>query len=100
MEIIKGRREHVQHEKKTDFWTNAVDVRVFVHLQELRVDLELGDRPALLGGGLSPLLDASEQVVDGSGNDTELVVSDVDVEARPHGVRLTRTRLDKEQKSS
>lgn len=86
--------------KKTDLWTNHVDVRVFVHLQELRVDLELGDRPALLGGGLSPLLNPSEQVVDGSGNDTELVVSDVDVEACPHGVCLPRTRLDKEQKGS
>lgn len=67
---------------------------VFLHLQELRVDLELRHRLALLGGGLSALLDPPEQVVDGAGNDTRLVLSDVDVEARSHGVRLPRTCLD------
>lgn len=59
------------------------------YLQELRVDLELGDGPALLGGCLSALLHPPEQVVDGARNDALLVVSDVDVEAGSHGVRLT-----------
>lgn len=66
---------------------------VLLHLQELCVDLELGNRPALLGGSLSALLDPSEQVVDGTRNDTQLVLLDADVEAGSHGVRLSRTRL-------
>ena len=71
-----------------------MSVCVFVHLQELCVDLELRHRLALLGGTLYALLDPPEQVVDGAGNDTELFLSDVDVEAGSHGVGLPRTRLD------
>lgn len=77
----------------------CVCVCVFLHLQELCVDLELGNRPALLGGSLSALLDASEQVVDGAGNDTQLVLSDVDIEAGSHGVRLPRPCLDVGEKT-
>lgn len=72
---------------------------MFLHLQELCVDLELRNWPALLSGSLSALLNASKQVVDGPGNDTQLVLSDVDVEAGSHGVGLPRTRLDKGQKT-
>lgn len=61
---------------------------VFLHLQELCVDLELRDRPALLGGGLSALLDPPEQVVDSPGNDTRLILTDVNIEASSHGVGL------------
>lgn len=68
-----------------------------LHLQELRVDLELGHRPALLGGRLPPFLDAPEQVVDSAGDDPELVSSDVHVEARAHGVSLPGTRLNKDE---
>lgn len=70
------------------------------YLEELGVDLKLGYRPSLLLSGLSALLDALEEVVDGSRNDTQLVVYDVDVKARPHGVGLPRTRLDGEEKMS
>lgn len=86
--------------KLSNFWSASVCVRVFLHLQELCVDLELRNRPALLGGSLSALLDPSEQVVDGPGNDTQLVLSDVDVEAGSHGVGLPRTRLDTGEKTS
>ncbi len=72
---------------------------VLTHLQELCVDLELWNRPALLRGGLSALLDPTEQVVDGPGNDTQLVLPDVDIEARSHGVGLPRTRLDEGEKT-
>lgn len=72
---------------------------VFPHLQELCIDLELRNRPALLCGSLSPLLNPSEQVVDGPGNDAQLFLSDVDVEAGSHGVGLPRTRLDMEEKT-
>lgn len=81
--------------KTQQHWIQVLScVCVCLHLQELCVDLELRNRPALLGGGLSPLLDPSEQVVDSPRNDTQLVVSDVDVEAGSHGVGLPRTRLD------
>lgn len=63
-------------------------MRMFVHLQELRVDLELGHWPALLGGRLPPFLDAPEQVVDSPWDDPKLVPSDVNVKARAHGVSL------------
>lgn len=76
-----------------------VSACVFLHLQELCIDLELRNRPALLGGGLSALLDSSEQVVHGPGNDAQLILSDVDIEASSHGVRLPRTRLDREEKT-
>lgn len=72
---------------------------VFLHLQELCIDLEFRNRPALLSGGLSALFDSSEQVVHGPGNDAQLVLSDVDIEASSHGVRLPRTRLDREEKT-
>lgn len=58
------------------------------HLQELGVDLELGGRAALLLGRLPALLDAFEQVVDGSRDDPQVLVGDVDIEARPHCVGL------------
>lgn len=64
------------------------------HLQELCIDLELGDRPALLRGSLSTLLDSPEQVVDGAGNYTQLIVSDVDVKAGSHRVGLPRACLE------
>lgn len=76
----------------------CVCVYVFPHLQELCIDLELRNRPALLGGSPSPLLDPSEQVVDGPRNDSQLIVSDVDVEAGSHGVGLPRTRLDMKER--
>ena len=76
----------------------CVCVCVCLHLQELCVDLELRNRLALLGGSLYALLDPPEQVVDGAGNDTELFLSDVDVEAGSHGVGLPRTRLDEGEK--
>lgn len=61
---------------------------MFSDLQELSVDLELGHGPSLLLGGLTTLLDAFEEVVDSTWNDAQLLVHNVDVEARPHGVRL------------
>lgn len=66
----------------------------FWHLQELCINLELGDRPALLRGSLSALLDSPEQVVDSAGNYTQLIVSDVDVKAGSHSVGLPRTCLE------
>lgn len=67
------------------------------YLQELGVDLELGGGAALLLGGLPSLLDALEQVVDGSRDDAQVLVGDVEVEARPHGVRLPRARLQEQE---
>ena len=61
---------------------------VDMYLEELCVDLELGDGAALLLRRLPPLLDASEEVVHGAGDDAQLLLRDVHVEARPHGVRL------------
>lgn len=69
-------------------------MRKFWHLQELCINLELGDRPALLRGSLSALLDSPEQVVDGAGNYTQLIVSDVDVKAGSHRVGLPRACLE------
>lgn len=69
----------------------------FVHLQELRIDLELGHRPALLGGRLLPFLDAPEQVIDCPGDDPKLIASDVNVKARAHRVSLPGTRLNKDE---
>lgn len=77
----------------------CVFVCVFLHLQELCIDLELRNWPALLSGSLSAVLDASKQVVDGPGDDTQLVLSTIDVEAGSHGVGLPRTRLDKRPKT-
>lgn len=68
-----------------------------MHLQELCVDLEFRDRPALLCGSLSALLHPSEQVVDSAGNDSQLILSDGDVEAGSHGVSLPRACLDVEK---
>lgn len=68
-----------------------------LYLQELCVDLKLRNGPALLGGGPSARLDPSEQVVDGPGDDAQLLLADVDVEAGPHGVRLSRACLDTKQ---
>lgn len=59
-----------------------------MYLEELSVDLELGYGESLLLGGLSALLDALEEVVDGAGDDAQLLFDDVDVKARPHGVGL------------
>lgn len=67
------------------------------YLQELGVDLELGGGAALLLGGLPALLDALEEVVDGSRDDAQLLVQDVDVKARPHGVGLPRARLQEQE---
>lgn len=58
------------------------------YLEELGVDLELWYGASLLLGGLSALLDAFEEVMDGTGDDAQLLVDNVDVEARPHGVGL------------
>lgn len=60
----------------------------FLYLEELGVDLKLGYGASLLLGGLLALLDTLEEVVDGAGDDTQLLIRDVDVEARPHGVGL------------
>lgn len=67
------------------------------YLQELGIDLELGGGAALILGGLPALLDALEEVVDGSRDDAQLLVQDVDVEARPHGVGLPRARLQEQE---
>lgn len=75
-------------------------VRMFVHLQELRVDLELRYRPALLGGRLPPFLNALEQVVDSPGDDPKLVPSDVNIKARAHGVSLPGSRLNKNEEEN
>lgn len=72
---------------------------VWLYLQELGVDLELRYGPSLLLGGLPALLDALEEVVDGAGDDAQLLVWNVDVKARPHGVGLPRTRLQEEEKN-
>lgn len=82
--------------KLSTIWFASVCVCVFLHLQELCIDLELRNRPALLCGSLSPLLYPLKQVIDGPGNDTQLVLSDVDVEASSHGVGLPRTCLEVE----
>lgn len=66
----------------------------FWHLQELGINLELGDRPALLRGSLSALLDSLEQVVDSTGNYAQLIVADVDVKAGSHSVGLPRACLE------
>lgn len=70
---------------------------VFVHLQELRGDLELRYRSALLGGCLPPFLNAPEQVVDSPGDDPKLVPSDGNVKACAHGVSLPRTSLVRDE---
>lgn len=68
-----------------------------VHLQKLGVDLKLGHGAALLLRRLPSLLDALEEVVDGAGDDAQLFIGDVDVEARAHGVGLPRARLDEQE---
>lgn len=73
---------------------------MFVHLQELRVDLELRYRSALFCGCLPPFLNAPEQVVDSPGYDAKLVPSDVNVKARAHGVSLSGTSLVKEEEEN
>lgn len=70
-----------------------------VYLEKLGVDLKLGYGASLLLGGLSARLDALEEVVDGAGDDTQLLIPDVDVKPRPHGVGLPRTSLDGEEKT-
>lgn len=59
-----------------------------MHLEELGVNLKLRHRASLLLGGLSALLDALEEVVDGARDDTKLLINDVHVKARTHGVGL------------
>src|SRR4029434_11344254 len=63
------------------------------YLQELGVDLELRHRASLCDSGLLPLLHALEEVGDCPWDDALLLVHDVDIEARAHGVRLPRARL-------
>lgn len=59
-----------------------------VHLEELGVDLKLRYGASLPLSSLSTLLDALEEMVDGAGDDAQLFICDVDIEARPHCVRL------------
>lgn len=63
-------------------------VKTSVYLEELGVDLKLRYGASLLLGRLSALLNALEEVVDGAGDDTQLLIYDVDVKTRPHGVGL------------
>ena len=66
---------------------------VVTYLHELGVDLEVGRRLVLLEGGAAALLDAREEMVDGAGDDARLLLRHVQVEPRPHRVRLTRSSL-------
>lgn len=59
-----------------------------VYLEELCVDFKLWYRTSLLLGGPPALFNALEEVVDSTGDDTQLFVCYVDIEASPHGVRL------------
>lgn len=61
---------------------------VNTHLKELSVDLELGYGAALLLSSLTTLLDALEEMVDGSRDDAQLLICDVNVKASPHRVGL------------
>lgn len=70
------------------------------YLEELGVDLKLRYGASLLLSGLSTLLDALEEMVDGAGDDAQLFICDIDVEARPHRVRLPWTGLRGEMKMS
>lgn len=63
------------------------------HLQELGADFKLGWLDAGLLGPHPPALDSLEQLVDGPRDDSLLVLAQTDVEARPHGEGLPRTRL-------
>jgi len=80
-----------------DFWARPYFVSRY--LEELGVDLELGGGASLLLGGLAPLLDALVEVVDGTRDDAQLLLADVDVEARAHGVGLPRARLDRQEET-
>lgn len=44
------------------------------NLEELGIDLKLRNGAALLLGGLPPLLDALEEVMDGAGDDAQLLL--------------------------
>lgn len=71
-----------QVKKKKKSW------KVGVYLEELCVDFKLWYRTSLLLGGPPALFNALEEVVDSTGDDTQLFVCYVDIEASPHGVRL------------
>lgn len=58
------------------------------YLEELGADLELGNRASLLLSDSSALLDTFEEVMDGTGDDAQLLVYDVDIKPCPHGVGL------------
>lgn len=51
----------------------------------------------MLLGGLSAFLNALEQVVDGSRDDPQVLVGDIDIEARSHCVGLPRARLEQQE---
>lgn len=67
------------------------------HLQELGADFELGHRHALTLRRPLALLDAAEEVADGSRDDALLILGDVHVEAGAHGVCLARTSLQRQR---
>ena len=68
---------------------------IIAHLQELGADFELRCcHPLALRRQLA-LLDAAEEVADGPRDDALLILRDAHVEAGAHGVRLTRTSLQR-----
>lgn len=63
------------------------------HLEELGADFELRRLAAGLLGTLPAVLDSLKQLVNSPRDDALLLLAQVHIEARPHGVGLPRTRL-------
>ena len=63
------------------------------HLEELGADFELGRLAAGLLGTIPAVLDSLKQLVNSPRDDALLLLAQVHIEARPHGVGLPRTRL-------
>ena len=69
----------------------------YSHLHELSVDLEVRQGVTPIGSHFLAFVNASEQVLHGTRNDSRFVWRDVDIKPRAHRVSLTRTRLPMER---